>query len=71
MNKELITDKHIIIQSLQHLLIYYEGRLETLKETERDDLIAITERYIAKIRRVIIEKSQEPIIKQQTIETYK
>ena len=73
MKREQITDKHIILQSLQFMLIYYEGRLKAYKETDREDLQEIAHKYIAKIRRVIIKKSQEPIneISIDKLESYK
>jgi len=63
MEKEFISDDHIVIQSLQHMLISYEKRLKKYQKTDRQDLVDITLRYIAKLRRLIIQKTEQTFVK--------
>ena len=74
MEKEFISDDHIVIQSLQHMLISYEKRLNKYQQTDRQDLVDITHRYIAKLRRLIIQKTEQTFVKKNNIniiESYK
>ncbi len=69
MEKEFISDDHIVIQSLQHMLISYEKRLKKYQKTDRQDLVDITLRYIAKLRRLIIQKTEQTFVKKNNIKT--
>tara|TARA_A100001515_G_C4547084_1_gene202184 strand:+ start:744 stop:956 length:213 start_codon:yes stop_codon:yes gene_type:complete len=57
--KPEITDKHIKVQALQHLLIHYENKHKKYKGGGREDVLEIIELYIAKIRRTIISVLEE------------
>ena len=57
--KPEITDKHIKVQALQHLLIHYENNHKKYKGGGREDVLEIIELYIAKIRRTIISVLEE------------
>ena len=56
---EKITDKHIKIQALQHLLIHYENKRKKYKEKKRDDITNSLNLYIAKIRRTLINVMED------------
>ena len=56
---EKITDKHIKIQALQHLLIHYENKYKMYKDQKRDDILNSLNLYIAKIRRTLIIAMEE------------
>ena len=50
-----ITDKHITVQALQHLLIYYEKKQDKYRGQGREDVLKTIDTYIAKIRRTMIK----------------
>ena len=50
-----ITDKHITVQALQHLLIYYEKKQDKYRGEGREDVLKTIDTYIAKIRRTMIK----------------
>lgn len=50
-----ITDKHITVQALQHLLIHYEKKHKKYEQQGREDILEIIDTYIAKIRRTMIK----------------
>lgn len=52
---EKITDKHIQVQALQHLLIHYEKKRDRYVDNNRDDIVRTLDSYISKIRRTIIK----------------
>lgn len=52
---EKITDKHIQVQALQHLLIHYEKKRDRYVDNKRDDIVRTLDSYISKIRRTIIK----------------
>lgn len=56
---ERITDKHIKVQALQHLLINYENKRDRYIDDGREDIVETLNSYIAKIRRTIIKVLQE------------
>lgn len=56
---ERITDKHIKVQALQHLLINYENKRDRYIDDDRDDIVETLNSYIAKIRRTMIKVLQE------------
>lgn len=56
---ERITDKHIQVQALQHLLIHYENKRDRYLDDDREDIVETLNSYIAKIRRTIIKVLQE------------
>ena len=56
---EIITDKHIQVQALQHLLINYENKRDRYIDDGRDDIVETLNSYIAKIRRTMIKVLQE------------
>ena len=57
--KPEITDKHIKVQALQHLLIHYENKYKKYNGGGREDVLEIIELYISKIRRTIISVLEE------------
>tara|TARA_Y100001972_G_scaffold65130_1_gene79421 strand:+ start:337 stop:555 length:219 start_codon:yes stop_codon:yes gene_type:complete len=58
---EKITDKHIKVQALQHLLIHYENKHKKYKKNKREDILKVIDTYIAKIRRTIIRELEEQV----------
>mgnify|MGYP003140496398 CR=1 FL=1 len=60
-DSEKITDKHIKVQALQHLLIHYENKYNKYKTNKREDILNVLDTYIAKIRRTIIRELEEKI----------
>ena len=57
--EEKITDRHIQVQALQHLLIHYENKIDKYSDDKRDDIVKTLNTYIAKIRRTIIKVLHE------------
>tara|TARA_R100000278_G_scaffold15988_3_gene16322 strand:- start:494 stop:706 length:213 start_codon:yes stop_codon:yes gene_type:complete len=57
--EEKITDRHIQVQALQHLLIHYENKRDKYSDDKRDDIVKTLNTYIAKIRRTIIKVLHE------------
>lgn len=57
--EENITDRHITVQALQHLLIYYEKKQDKYKGEGREDMLKTIDTYIAKIRRTMIKVLEE------------
>ena len=56
---ERITDRHIQVQALQHLLIHYENKRNKYSDDGRDDILNTLDTYIAKIRRTMIRVLQD------------
>ena len=50
MMSERITDRHIQVQALQHLLIHYEKKRDRYSDDGREDILNTLDAYIAKIR---------------------
>tara|TARA_R100001460_G_scaffold36405_3_gene69855 strand:- start:1032 stop:1244 length:213 start_codon:yes stop_codon:yes gene_type:complete len=68
---ERITDKHIQVQALQHLLIHYENKRDRYLDDGREDIVETLNSYIAKIRRTIVKVLQESEnIQQSAIKFY-
>lgn len=69
-NKELITDEQIKVLALQRLLIYYENLLK--RNNHREDIVNTSNRYIAKIRRTLINMLEaKKEVEVEKIESYK
>ena len=56
---ERITDRHIQVQALQHLLIHYEKKRDRYSDDGREDILNTLDTYIAKIRRTMIRLLQD------------